>query len=265
MTDAVLLADVQQFILNRFLAGEDPGPLTPSTPLVTGGMLDSLGFLDLVAFLKQQLGIELEAPIRPHGRLHLAVVLGNRWRTIIDSLRSGLDRLTHSSDRRRARTRLGRGRLPRRILIVCYGNICRSPYAEAYLRRRLQEAGMQDVEVESAGFFGPNRPADKRGSAIARLRGLDLGNHQSRLVQPADAARADLVLAMTRRHRDELVRCFGIPPERVELLGDFDPADPPQREIADPYGQSDEFFQEVFGQIERSIVGFCATLIKLPR
>ena len=194
----------------------------------------------------------------------LAVALGDRWRTIFDSLRSRLDRLTHSRARRRARMRLDRGRLPRRILIICDGNICRSPYAEAYLRRRLQEAGRQDVEVESAGFFGPDRPANQRGSAIAKLRGVDLDNHRSRLIQGVAAPLADLVLVMTRRQRENLIRRFGVSPERVELLGDFDPTDPPRREIPDPYSRSEEFFQEVFGQIERSIQGLCATLIKLP-
>ena len=208
---------------------------------------------------------ELEAPIRLRGRPDLALVLGNRWRSIVDSLRSRVDRLTHSRARRRARTRLDRARLPRRILIVCDGNICRSPYAEAYLRRRLNDAGRQDVEVGSAGFFGPDRPANERGYAIAMLRGVDLGNHRSRLIQRAAAPQADLVLVMTRRQREELIRRFGVSPERVELLGDFDPTDPPWREIPDPYGQSEEFFQQVFGQIERSIHGFWAILIKLPR
>lgn len=193
------------------------------------------------------------------------LTVGTRWRTIADSLRSRLDRLTHSRARRRARSRLDRTGLPRRILIVCDGNICRSPYAEAYLRRRLQDAGRQGVEVESAGFFGPDRPANEQGYALAKLRGVDLGHHRSRLIQRAAAPQADLVLVMTRRQREELIRRFGVSPERVELLGDFDVADPPRREIPDPYGKSEKFFEEVFGQIERSIQGVCAAIVKPPR
>lgn len=52
---------VREFILDRFLAGEDPGRLTASTPLITGGLIDSLGMLQLVAFLEERLGLEFEA------------------------------------------------------------------------------------------------------------------------------------------------------------------------------------------------------------
>jgi len=52
---------VKQFILDHFLAGEDPARLTPTTPLITGGIVDSLGLLDLVMFLEQQFHVEFEA------------------------------------------------------------------------------------------------------------------------------------------------------------------------------------------------------------
>lgn len=61
MTHPSIQPTVKQFILERFLAGEDPSRLTSSTPLVTGGILDSLGLLDLVAFLEQSFGIEFDA------------------------------------------------------------------------------------------------------------------------------------------------------------------------------------------------------------
>ena len=52
---------VKQYILTTLLPGEDPAALTETTPLVTGGILDSLATLDLVVFLETQYGIELEA------------------------------------------------------------------------------------------------------------------------------------------------------------------------------------------------------------
>jgi acyl carrier protein len=52
---------VKEFILTKFLPGEDPAALTPSTPLVTSGILDSLATLELVSFLEEHFGIELEA------------------------------------------------------------------------------------------------------------------------------------------------------------------------------------------------------------
>jgi len=60
MTTEVASA-VKGFILDRFLGGEDPSLLGPETPLISGGILDSLATLELVSFLERQFGIELEA------------------------------------------------------------------------------------------------------------------------------------------------------------------------------------------------------------
>jgi protein-tyrosine phosphatase len=138
---------------------------------------------------------------------------------------------------------------------VCYGNICRSPYAAAYLRRALDAASSDAIAVDSAGLIGPGRPANEQAASIASERGLDLSGHRSRLLVRADAAAADLVLVMTRAQRDLLIRQFGVRADGVELLGDFDTEDPPSRDILDPYGKADEVFRTVFTQIERSIAG----------
>lgn len=53
--------DVHTFILNEFLPGEDPAELTESTPLITGGILDSITTLKLVVYLEERFGITVEA------------------------------------------------------------------------------------------------------------------------------------------------------------------------------------------------------------
>jgi acyl carrier protein len=53
--------DVHSFILNEFLPGEDPAELTPTTPLITGGILDSITTLKLVVYLEEHFGITVEA------------------------------------------------------------------------------------------------------------------------------------------------------------------------------------------------------------
>ena len=52
---------VREFILNEFLPGEDPSELTAQTPLITGGILDSISTLKLVVFLEEKFGITVEA------------------------------------------------------------------------------------------------------------------------------------------------------------------------------------------------------------
>jgi protein-tyrosine phosphatase len=187
------------------------------------------------------------------------VTVAEGWQRVVEKLHSSIDRLTHTRDRRRAAVRVRRRGPPKRIVIVCYGNICRSPYAAAYLRRKLELIGVHGIEVESAGFIGPDRRANNQAASIALERGLDLSNHRSRLFQRTDAERADLVLAMTRTQRELLIQQFGVTRGQVELVGDFDVEDPPYREILDPYGRSDEEFRRVFLQIERSIEGVCAS------
>ena len=56
-----IVNDFHGFILNEFLPGEDPAELTPSTPLITGGILDSITTLKLVVFLEEHFGITVEA------------------------------------------------------------------------------------------------------------------------------------------------------------------------------------------------------------
>jgi acyl carrier protein len=52
---------IKQYILEEFLIGEDPGALTDTTPLISGGILDSLATLKLVAFLEEQFNIQIQA------------------------------------------------------------------------------------------------------------------------------------------------------------------------------------------------------------
>lgn len=56
-----IAATARQYILDEFLPGENPAHLTDSTPLISGGILDSLATLRLVAFLEEQYGITLDA------------------------------------------------------------------------------------------------------------------------------------------------------------------------------------------------------------
>ena len=85
------------------------------------------------------------------------------------------------------------------ILMVCMGNICRSPTAEGVLRAKLAQAGLSaQVLVESAGThnYHPGSPPDARSQAHALRRGIDLSGLKARQVQQDDYADFDLILAM---------------------------------------------------------------------
>jgi protein-tyrosine-phosphatase len=92
-----------------------------------------------------------------------------------------------------------------RTLLVCTGNVCRSPMAELLVRSWAD--GRADVTVSSAGVRALTGEGIDAGSAVALRRyGLDPAQHRARQVTPALVAEADLVLTAERAHRDQLIR-----------------------------------------------------------
>jgi protein-tyrosine phosphatase len=133
------------------------------------------------------------------------------------------------------------------VLMVCMGNICRSPTAEGVLRHRLVAAGLdQDVAVDSAGTGGwhAGEPPDSRAQRHALLRGYDLSRQRARRVVEADFERFDLVLAMDEDNFAELARLK--PADARAELRLFDAA------VPDPYHGGAQGFENVLDQIERA-------------
>lgn len=85
------------------------------------------------------------------------------------------------------------------VLVVCTGNICRSPMAEILLREHLVARGMR-ANVRSAGTLAWHGPATPEAVEVMDARGLDLGAHRSRELTPGLVASADLIVGMTRNH-----------------------------------------------------------------
>jgi protein-tyrosine phosphatase len=94
------------------------------------------------------------------------------------------------------------------ILVVCTGNVCRSPMAEGFLRKALQEAlGDAAPVVSSAGTAGwEGSEAMPEAVAAAAELDVDIAGHRARALRPGMAETSDLVVCMTAEHRDALVR-----------------------------------------------------------
>ncbi len=86
-----------------------------------------------------------------------------------------------------------------RVLVVCTGNLCRSPLAAAALGARLCESGVP-ARVGSAGLVTEDQSSPRELLVVASARGLDLEAHRSRLLEAAEAASSDLVIGMAREH-----------------------------------------------------------------
>lgn len=138
-------------------------------------------------------------------------------------------------------------------MVVCTGNICRSPMAEIVLRERFADAGLADrVVVDSTGTSDEEHgnPVDRRARAVLQRHGYPTGDgHRARQVQAGD--RRDLVLAMTNAHARALRR-LGV---EAVLFRSFDPDAVGDLDVADPWYGGTQDFEDCLAQIEAAADG----------
>lgn len=144
------------------------------------------------------------------------------------------------------------------VLMVCLGNICRSPTAEAVLRViAAREAPELQIHIDSAGTadYHLGEPPDKRSQAAALRRGYDMSALRARQVEAEDFERFDLILAMDQANLADLQR--SVPRthrERVKLFLEFAP-EALTREVPDPYYGGPTGFEEVLDLVEAASRG----------
>jgi len=156
---------------------------------------------------------------------------------------------------------------PTRILMVCMGNICRSPTAEAVLRSlAAREAPGLALEVDSAGThdYHVGEPPDRRSQATARAHGYELAHLRARELVPGDFSRFDYILVADRGNlRAAQAKKTGHAPEapraRLQLLLDYAPGQP-LREVPDPYYGGPVDFEQVVGLCEQAARGLITHL-----
>jgi protein-tyrosine phosphatase len=150
-----------------------------------------------------------------------------------------------------------------RVLMVCLGNICRSPTAEGVLRALAAREfpGLQ-IEVDSAGTadYHVGEPPDRRTVAAARRRGYELSSLRARQVRPEDFSRFDHVLAMDRSNLAQLeLLAGGRHAAQLGLLLAFAP-DCGSEVVPDPYYEGSEAFERVLDLCEAGARGLLRSL-----
>ncbi|HET7013168.1 MAG TPA: low molecular weight protein-tyrosine-phosphatase [Streptosporangiaceae bacterium] len=155
------------------------------------------------------------------------------------------------------------------ICVVCLGNICRSPMAEALLRAELANAGLDKrVRVESAGTgdWHLGEQMDRGARAELARHGLDGSAHRARQIGPDWLDRFDLLLATDRsnlRNLDRMAAGQSGLDGRIRLLRSFDPQAPDGAEVPDPYGEGAAAFGRAYNLIEAAVRGLVGELEEL--
>ncbi|HSC79942.1 MAG TPA: low molecular weight protein-tyrosine-phosphatase [Chitinolyticbacter sp.] len=150
------------------------------------------------------------------------------------------------------------------ILMVCTGNICRSPTADGVMRHLVEAAGLTgEIEVDSVGThdYHVGEAPDRRAQAHAQRRGYDLSRLRAREVCADDYRHFDLILAMDEGHYSILQRrCPAEHRHKVRLFLEFATRHG-EREVPDPYYGGPEGFEHVLDLVEDG----CAGVLQLAR
>lgn len=162
------------------------------------------------------------------------------------AVRNFPDRIVHHRRHRSVLRRISQISRPRRLLVVCHGNICRSPYLQAVLQR-----AAPDIAILSAGFIGRDRTVPPFSLELSARRGLDLTHFRSQLVTPENVLGADLIVVMEPDQADHIRHRFRVSGEKLIVAGDLDPNVCPTRAIPDPWMQPVESFEASFDRLDR--------------
>lgn len=145
-----------------------------------------------------------------------------------------------------------------KILVVCVGNICRSPTGEYLLKQYLPEKTINSagIATEKSGLSG--KPADKAANNVATENGCCLDTHRARQLTREMCSTYDLILAMEKGHIEAITQIAPEARGKTMLFGQWIG----QKDIPDPYRQSKEAFDHAFQLIESAAKAWSNKLAK---
>lgn len=139
--------------------------------------------------------------------------------------------------------------LPSPIMIICAGNMCRSPFAEYYMRQKFEQAGVEG-ECFSRGLLAmPGRKVPSLARQAGLEFGIDMHDHISQTLLAPDVDRAAMILVMEQGQRQHLSKMRPASIGKIFLLSQ--PND--GRKIADPMGKDEAYFHKTYEEITMNI------------
>ncbi len=145
-----------------------------------------------------------------------------------------------------------------KILMVCLGNICRSPLAEGIMQDVIDKEGL-DWEVDSAGTgsWHIRNPPDPRSRATAKKHGLSIDRQRARQFSKKDFDHFDLILAMDQSNYDDIIALASNTEEKSKVQKILDYTDLPNKDVPDPYWD-DNGFEQVYSLLDNA----CREVVK---
>lgn len=135
------------------------------------------------------------------------------------------------------------------ILILCIGNICRSPIGEALFASRFMQDALTNVTVKSAGLAAlVERPADPMAQALMLESGLDISNHRARQLSSEIVFGSDLILTMSTDQQKQVEHNYPSTCGRVHRIGKWGHYDVP-----DPFQRPKIVFEQALALIEQGV------------
>jgi protein-tyrosine phosphatase len=140
------------------------------------------------------------------------------------------------------------------ILMVCLGNICRSPMAEGIMRKKILKYGI-DVKVDSAGFesFHLNDAPDSRAIQVMKDHGLNISSHRMRLFQESDFDLFDRIYVMDRNNFQDVLSLARNDADIAKVDYILNALEPGSNQyVPDPYYGGSQGFERVFEMLDKA-------------
>lgn len=145
-----------------------------------------------------------------------------------------------------------------KILMVCLGNICRSPLAEGILRYKLDSA-LFEVDSTGTGHWHVGNPPDPRSVAVAKKNGLDISGLRGRQFSHQDFVNFDHIYVMDSSNLENVLHLAQNQAEKEKVSMILDTLFPGEKvDVPDPYLGTDDGFDRVYDMLEQA----CDTLSK---
>ncbi|MCB9188274.1 MAG: low molecular weight phosphotyrosine protein phosphatase [Flavobacteriales bacterium] len=141
-----------------------------------------------------------------------------------------------------------------KILMVCLGNICRSPLAHGILQHKVDQLGL-NAQIDSAGTngFHNGELPDSRSMEIALTKGIDISYQRSRQIKRSDLANYDLIYVMDSSNYNNVLRLANSEQEKNKIIMIMNELEPGRNiNVPDPYYGGEEGFKNVYEMLDKA-------------